>query len=149
MSETDKKPLILFLCTGNSARSQMAEALLRARAGDRFEVASAGLDPKGVHPMTIRVLEELGVETASLWSKATTEFLGKVAVRVAIIVCEHANRSCPRVYPFANRTLFWPFEDPAAFVGDETQTLEKFRAVRDAIAERLDLWLATEPLAVA
>jgi len=136
------KPLVLFLCTGNSARSQMAEALLRARAGDRFEVASAGLEPKGVHPLTLRVLAESGIETQGLRSKNSSEFLGKVKVRYAVIVCERANQSCPRIYPFATDTLYWPFEDPAAAEGTESQRLEKFRDIRDQIAARLDQWLS-------
>lgn len=136
------KPLVLFLCTGNSARSQMAEALLRARAGDRFEVASAGLEPKGVHPLTLRVLAESGINTRGLRSKNSSEFLGKVKVRYAVIVCERANQSCPRIYPFATETLYWPFEDPAAAEGAEVQRLAKFREARDLIAARLDEWLA-------
>ncbi len=135
------KPLVLFLCTGNSARSQMAEAILRSRAGDRFEVASAGMEPKGVHPLTLRVLEESGIDTRGLHSKPSSDFLGKVAVRTAIIVCERANQHCPRIYPFAGRTLYWPFDDPAAFEGTEAEQLQKFREVRDQVAARIDQWL--------
>lgn len=141
MEEEARKPLVLFLCTGNSARSQIAEAILLARAGNRFEVASAGMEPKGVHPLTLRVLEESGIDTRGLRSKPSSEFLGKVAVRIAIIVCERANQHCPRIYPFAGRTLYWPFDDPAAFEGTEPERLEKFREVRDEIAARIDQWL--------
>jgi arsenate reductase len=119
----------------------MAEAILRAKAGGRFEAASAGLDPKGVHPITLRVLSEAGVGTDGLRSKNSAEYLGKVAVRFAVIVCEKANQHCPRVYPFAARTLHWPFEDPAAFEGTEQEKLEKFREVRDLIAARIQEWL--------
>lgn len=142
MEPETKRPVVLFLCTGNSARSQMGEAILRAKAGDRFEAASAGLEPKGVNPLTLRVLEELRVPTDDLRSKPSSQFLGKVAVRYAIIVCEKANQSCPHIYPFATRTLYWPFEDPAAFEGTAEERLEKFRQVRDQITARIDEWLS-------
>lgn len=142
MTDITHKPLVLFLCTGNSARSQMAEAILRARAGDRFEVASAGLEPVGVNPFTIRVLEEISLPTRGLRSKSTSEFLGKSKVRYAVVVCERANQSCPRIHPFAVQTPYWPFEDPAEFEGTETKRLDKFREVRDQIAKRIDEWLA-------
>lgn len=141
MAPETHKPVVLFLCTGNSARSQMAEAILRARAGDRFESASAGMEPKGIHPLTLRVLNESGIDTRSLRSKPSSEFLGKVAVRHAVIVCERANQHCPRIYPFATRTHYWPFDDPAAFEGTEEERLEKFREIRDQIAQRIDAWL--------
>lgn len=139
--ESSHKPLVLFLCTGNSARSQMAEAILRARAGDVYEAASAGLEPKGVHPLTLEALEEVGISGDGLRSKSSGEFLGKVSVRFAIIVCEKANAMCPTIYPFAVRTLYWPFEDPAAMAGSRDERLEKFREVRDQIAARIDEWL--------
>ncbi|MFM9996422.1 MAG: arsenate reductase ArsC [Phycisphaerales bacterium] len=136
-----RKPFVLFLCTGNSARSQMAEALLRAKQGDRVEVASAGLEPKGVHPLTRPVLSEIGIDTSAHHSKPTTEFLGRVRVDYAVVVCDHAQRHCPRLQPFAAHNLFWPFEDPAAFEGDKEQKFEKFREVRDQISARIDEWL--------
>jgi arsenate reductase len=136
------KPLVLFLCTGNSARSLMAEALLRHKAGDRFEVASAGLEPKGVNPLTLRALEEVGVSTDRLRSKPTTEFLGKVKVRHAIVVCSRAQQSCPKIFPFAMDMLYWPFDDPAAAEGTEAQRLAVFRDVCGQISERLDDWLS-------
>lgn len=135
------KPVVLFLCTGNSARSQMAEAILRAKAGDRFEAASAGMEPKGVNPLTLRALAEVGIDTGGLYSKPSGDFLGKVAVRYAVIVCEKANQHCPRIYPFAAQTVYWPFEDPAAFEGTEEERLAKFREVRDLISARIDEWL--------
>lgn len=144
MSEQHPKPIVLFLCTGNSARSLMAEAILRARAGDRFDVRSAGMVPRGVHPCTIEVLREVGIDTTPLYSKPSSEFLGKVPVRIAIIVCENAQQSCPRIYPFAAQTLYWPFDDPAAFKGSPAAQLEKFRAVRDQIAARIDAWLLNQ-----
>lgn len=119
----------------------MAEAILRARAGDRFESASAGMKPKGIHPLTLRVLSEADIETRGLRSKPTSEFLGEVAVRHAIIVCEQVNQHCPSIFPFATRTHYWPFDDPAAFEGTEAERLDKFRTVRDEIAQRIDAWL--------
>lgn len=138
------KPRVLFLCTGNSARSQMAECLLRKRGGDKFEACSAGLEPGVVNPLTIRVLEEVGVDTSQLYSKALKTFMGKVAVRYGIVVCEKAQQICPRFYPFAMNNLYWPFEDPAAFEGTEEERLEKFRDVRDEIDERIMQWLRDE-----
>jgi arsenate reductase len=135
---------VLFICTGNSARSQMGEALLRHHAGARFEVYSAGTEPKGVNPLTLRVLEEAGVPTRGLRSKSVREFLGKVRMRYAIIVCESAQKSCPRIEPFAVQTLCWPFPDPAAATGTEDERLAVFRSVRDEIDARIRAWLEKE-----
>lgn len=139
---------VLFVCTGNSARSIMAEALLRHHAGDRFDVHSAGMEPKGVSPLTLRVLEEAGVDTAGLKSKNTMEFLGRVRVHHAVIVCDKAQQSCPRIQPFAGKTHYWPFPDPAAATGTEEQRLEVFREVRDQIDARIRAWLADIPATV-
>ncbi len=137
---------VLFLCTHNSVRSQMAESLLREYAGARFDVYSAGLDPTEVHPLTLQVLREMGLETASLRAKDTREFLGKVSIRYAIIVCDKAAEAeaCPRLFPFALQELYWPFEDPAAFEGTPDARLEKFRGVRGQIANRLRTWVLEE-----
>lgn len=139
-SRGGRKDGVLFLCTANSARSQMAEALLRRRAPEHFDVYSAGLRPSEVHPLTHQVLREIGVDTTSLQSKGTARFLGKVAIRYAIIVCDKAAESCPRLYPFAPQTLYWPFEDPAAREGTKQEQLAKFREVRDLIDARLHEW---------
>ncbi len=140
---TERKEGVLFLCTGNSARSQMAEALLRAHAGERFDVYSAGLRPAAeVHPLTLQVLKERGVDTSRLRPKGTDVFLGKVTIRYAIIVCEKAAEACPHIYPFALQTLYWPFEDPAAFDGSAEERLQKFREVLDAIDSRVRAWAA-------
>jgi len=144
MTTASKNPLALFLCTGNSARSIMAEAILRCKAGDRFDVASAGLEPKGVHPMTVEVLREIGVPTDGLRSKPISEFLGRVSIRYAITVCAHADAACPRVFPFATRRMYWPFADPPATPGTDADRLAKFREVRDEIARQLAAWLAEE-----
>ncbi len=131
---------VLFVCTGNSARSIMGEALLRHHAGDRFEAFSAGMEPKGVNPLTLRVLEEMGVSTAGLTSKSTTDFLGRMRVHHAIIVCDSARKSCPRIQPFAGRTHHWPFDDPAAATGGEAERIAEFRRVRDGLDARIRAW---------
>jgi arsenate reductase (thioredoxin) len=136
-----KKPRVLFLCTGNSARSQMAEALLKKHAGDRFEVYSAGLEPAGVNPYTVRVLDEQGLDTSELRSKPLTEFLGKVHFGYLVTVCTNAEEQCP-IFPGVSQRLHWPFEDPAAFQGTDEETLDTFRRVRDQIEEQLLQWLA-------
>lgn len=137
-------PAVLFLCTGNSARSQMAEALLRHHAGDRFEVHSAGIDPQGINPLTIRVMEEIGIPLSGHRSKSIDEFLGKISIRHAIIVCESAERSCPRLYPFAVNRLSWHFPDPAAATGSVEERLASFRSIRDQIDRRIQDWLRLE-----
>lgn len=138
---------VLFVCTGNSARSIMAEALLRHHAGDRYEVHSAGTEPKGVNPLALRVLEEIGVGTAGLASKSTMDFLGRVRVHDAIIVCDKAQQACPRIQPFAVRTHYWPFPDPAAATGSEADRLAVFREIRDQIDAQVRRWLAETPAA--
>lgn len=142
------RPVVLFLCTGNSARSQMAEAFLKKYAGDRLEVHSAGLEPCGIHPLTIQVMDEVAISLEGHRSKPLGDYLGKLSVRYAIIVCEQAEKACPRIWPFTKQRLFWPFENPAAFEGSEAECLTKFREVRDQIDEQIQHWLAEEGLSV-
>jgi arsenate reductase (thioredoxin) len=133
----------LFLCTGNSCRSQMGEALLKKRAGDRFNVYSAGTQPKGVHPLTIKVLEEVGIDTSQLQSKDVSEFVGKLPIHCLITVCDNAQGSCPGISASnVQERLFWPFDDPPAFQGTDEEKLNKFREVRDQIDQRIQQWLA-------
>lgn len=139
--ETTARESVLFLCIRNSARSQMAEALLRHMAGDRFTVVSAGLVPRDIHPLTLKVLRERGIDTSQLRSKSLKEFLGTASYRYAIIVCEKAAQNCPQIFPFALHVLSWPFEDPMEFSGSEKATIDKFREVRDRIEARLRKWL--------
>ena len=141
MSET-RKLTVLFLCTGNTARSQLAEALLRHHAPDRFEVTSAGLEPGVLNPYTVRVLEERGIATSDLYAKGVIPMLGKRTFHYLITVCARAEQNCP-VFPGVSYRLAWPFEDPAAFEGSDAEKLEKFREVRDAIDTRLLEWLPT------
>ena len=136
------RPCVLFLCTHNAARSQIAEALLRRLAGDRYRACSAGMEPTDVHPMTRRVLEEVGIDTRDLRSKGIDQMLGKAPVRTAIVVCSQAAaEACPRLYPFAGEVLQWPFDDPARVQGSEELQLAAFRRTRDEIDARLRDWL--------
>ena len=133
---------VLILCTGNSARSQMAEGLLRHEAGDRFEVSSAGTKPTEVRPEAIAVMRELGVDISHHRSKSVEEFLGHEFDYV-ITVCDNARESCP-VFPGPARYIHWSFEDPAAARGSEDERRLVFRRIRDAIAERLRSFAAGE-----
>jgi arsenate reductase (thioredoxin) len=135
------KPCILFVCTHNAARSQIGEALLRKHAGHRFRAWSAGVKPAGVHPMTKRVLEEIGVDTTRLRSKNVREVLGRVSVKTAIVVCAKAAESCPHIFPGALQVLQWPFDDPVAVHGSEDLQLAAFRRTREAIDMRIREWL--------
>lgn len=136
------KTRVLFLCTGNTARSQMAEAFLRQYAGDRFEAYSAGLDPAEIHPYVHRVMEEIGIDISGQRSKHVKEYMGKLHFGYTITVCSVAEEKCPSVFPGMGQRLHWAFDDPAAFVGSEEEKLEKFREVRDQIDERIKEWLA-------
>jgi arsenate reductase (thioredoxin) len=136
-------PKVLFLCTGNSARSQMAEAFLRKYGKERYEVFSAGLVPKGIHPYTIQVMEEAGLDLSDQRSKDLKEYLGKIHFGYLITVCGHADANCP-VFPGMGKRLHWPFNDPAAVRGSEAEILEKFREVREQIEERVIAWLNEE-----
>jgi arsenate reductase len=135
------KARVLFLCTGNAARSQMAEAFLRKLAGDRFEVYSAGFEPQEIHPYVRKVMGEIGFTLEGHYSKGVGEFLGKLYFPYVIIVCEMADQRCPTMFPGFLYRIFWPFEDPAAFVGTEDEKLAKFREVRDQIEALLKQWL--------
>lgn len=136
-----EKPRVLFLCTHNAARSQLAEALLRKHATHRFEAMSAGLEPTDVHPLTRQVLEELGVDHTALRAKGAREFLGRTSIRYAIIVCQRVEARCPQVFPFAMQTLYWNFDDPTEQQGSAELQLAKFRRVRDEIDACIKAWL--------
>lgn len=142
------KTRVLFLCTGNSARSQMAEVFLRYYAGDRFEAHSAGLEPKPINPLTLAVMEEIGFDLSEQRSKGVEVYLGKTHFDYLITVCDDADKNCPTVWPGVNQRLHWSFEDPAQFVGTEEQKLAKFRQIRDAIRERVKAWLTQQGIPV-
>lgn len=134
-------PLVLVLCTGNSCRSHMAEAVLRAASAGRFRVASAGSRPAGyVHPFAIRVLEETGYDLAGHSSKHMNDFLNQ-PVETVITVCGNADQACP-VFPGQVNRHHWPFEDPAHATGSETEVLEVFRRVRDEIRKVFEAYAA-------
>jgi arsenate reductase (thioredoxin) len=126
---------VLFLCTGNSARSQIAEALLAHHGGRDFEGHSAGTEPKGVNPFTIRVLAELGIDWSKARSKSLTEFLDQPWDYV-ITVCDRARQACP-IFPGAHDTLHWDLADPADVQGTDEDRLDAFRRTRMALTTRL------------
>ena len=135
------KPSVLFLCTGNSCRSQMAEAWLRKHAGERFEVFSAGTEPKPINPLTYRVMEEVGEPLVGHRSKLVNELTGKGHFDYLITVCDEADKNCPVGLFRAGKRMHWFFEDPAAATGDEETRLAKFREVRNLIDQRIQDWL--------
>jgi arsenate reductase len=132
------KKRVLILCTGNSARSQMAEGLLRHDAGDRFEVESAGTRPGSVRPEAIAVMKELGIDISSHRSKHVQEFENQ-SFDYVLTVCDSAKESCP-VFPGHPNRLHEGFEDPAAFKGTEEERLSLFRRVRDEIRNYLKVF---------
>ena len=136
------KPQVLFLCTHNTARSQMAEALVKKYAGDRFEVYSAGFEPTDINPFTRKVMEEVGLDLGGQYPKGVKEYLGKINFAYVIIVCDRAEKTCPTAFPsISQQRLFWPFEDPVSFEGTEEEKLAKFREIRDQIHRRIRQWL--------
>ena len=126
---------ILFVCTHNSARSQMAEGMLRAWAGDRFEVFSAGTQATGVRPEAIAVMAEIGIDIGNHNSKTLEPFLGQ-SFSWLITVCDQAREACPTL-PGVARQAHWSIADPSAVEGDEASRLEAFRAARDDLADRI------------
>ncbi|MBN1994534.1 MAG: arsenate reductase ArsC [Anaerolineae bacterium] len=143
------KQKVLFLCTGNSARSQMAEAFLKKYAGDQYEAHSAGLEPKGINPYTVRVMEEIGISLDGQHSKSLKEYLAKVHFQYFFTVCDDAEKNCPQAFLMsAGRHDHWSFEDPAALEGSDEEKLAKFREVRDQIDRRIKEWLAEQDVTV-
>jgi arsenate reductase (thioredoxin) len=136
-------PKVLFLCTGNSARSQMAEGFLRHHAGDRYAVFSAGLDPRPVNPLAVLVMSEVGVDISGQASTGVREYLGREHFGYIVTVCTDAERECP-IFPGVSVRLHWPFDDPAAVEGSEERRLTVFRRVRDEIDVCVRAWLAEQ-----
>lgn len=130
------KTRVLFICTGNSCRSQMAEAFLRKYADHKYEVYSAGLEAQGIHPNTIKVMKEIGIDISSQESKNLKRYLGKKHFGILITVCARAEEECP-IFPDVSTRLYWPFDDPRAAEGSEEEILNKFREVRDQIEEKI------------
>ena len=126
---------VLFLCTGNSCRSQMAEGWLRALGGDAFSVESAGLEAHGKNPRAIAVMAEAGVDISGQESTVVTPAMA-AAADVVVTVCGHADEHCPAV-PSATRKIHWPLSDPAKATGTEDEVMDTFRATRDEVARRV------------
>ena len=138
------KQRVLFLCTGNSARSQMAEAFLRKHADERFEAHSAGLEPKGLNPFTVKVMNEIGIDVSSQTAKGVETYLGKTLFQHLVTVCDDADKNCPTVWPGVNSRMHWSFQDPAVVEGTDEEKLAKFREVRDLIENKIKNWLAEQ-----
>jgi arsenate reductase len=134
------KRRVLFVCTHNSARSQMAEGMLRAWAGDRFEVASGGTEARGVRPEAIAVMAELGIDISGHASKTIEQFMGQPWDWL-IPVCEEACEACPYV-PGAKAVLRWSFDDPSSATGSVDERLGEFRRVRDELASQVHAFIA-------
>ncbi len=132
---------VLFLCTGNSCRSQMAEGLLRGLAGDRFDAASAGTKPVGLNPLAVRAMAELDLDISSHDSKHVDSLAEKEFTYV-ITVCDNAREACP-TFPAQVKSLHWSFDDPADAEGDDEERLPVFRRVRDEIAARMREFIGT------
>jgi arsenate reductase (thioredoxin) len=134
---------VLFLCTHNSSRSQMAEGLLRARGGQNYQVFSAGTQPRTVHPLAIRAMAELDIDINSHWSKGIEYFEDQPPMDLVVTVCDEAAEACP-FFPHALRQEHWGFPDPSAATGSEEGRLAVFRQVRDAIAARIGRFVEQE-----
>ena len=130
------KARVLFLCTGNSVRSQMAEGYLRHVAGDRFEPLSAGIEPKGLNPLAVEAMQEIGIDISKHKSKDVASFLGQY-IPYIVTVCDSARQRCP-IFPRTFKFLHWSFDDPAAAKGSHDEKLAVFRRVRDEIAQRIE-----------
>ena len=136
------KPRVLFLCTGNSARSQMAEGLLRHLGGAEYEALSAGTNPAGLHSLAVEAMRELGVDISAQRSKSIDEFAGEKLAAV-ITVCDAAAQNCP-FFPGSGRRLHWSVPDPAAAAGGREEKLHVFRSVRDELQARIRHFLNAE-----
>lgn len=132
---------VLFLCTGNSARSQMAEGLLRHLGGDVYEVHSAGLEPKGINPYAIRAMDEIGIDIRNHTSDSLRKYMGHVHFQYVITVCSHADTNCPVGLWSRGTKLHWPFDDPAAVTGTDDEIMTEFCRVRDQIRAQIEAWL--------
>ena len=140
---------ILFLCTGNSARSQMGEALLTKYAGHTFRVHSAGTEPKErIFPPVVEAMREIGIDLSDKKPKGIAPLLGRIYFEKVIIVCGDAETKCPAIFGPAER-LFWPFEDPAAATGSPEEVLAVCRKVRDLMAAHIREWIEEQGIPVA
>jgi arsenate reductase len=119
----------------------MAEGFLRKYAPHAFEAHSAGLEPKGIHPLTVQVMRDVDIDVSGQRSKSVNEYMGRLMFGFLITVCGHADANCPAVFPGVGKRMHWDFDDPAAFEGTEEERLAEFRRVRDLIRDRILAWL--------
>lgn len=141
MRET-RKQKVIFLCTQNSARSQMSEGFLRHYGGERFEAYSAGIEPTSeVHPYAVEVMEEVGIDISDQYPKRLKTYLGKMGFNYLIIVCARAEKNCPKTFPGVNARISWLFDDPRGENVPREQMLERFREVRDKIEQKILTWI--------
>ncbi len=140
MQSVNSKQKVLFVCTGNSCRSQMAEGMLRYYEKDKFEVFSAGLEPSYVHPLAIKTMAESGIDITNQHSQTVNEFLGEDFSYV-ITVCDSAKELCP-VFPGKYNAIHWSIEDPASTEGTESERMKDFRRVRQNIQERINHFIS-------
>jgi len=136
------KEKVLIICSQNSARSQMAEGFLRKYGNRYIDVFSAGFEPAPVRPMAIQVMREIGIDISDHRSKSVKEYLGKISFGHVIAVCKKAEAQCPVIFPSALKVLSWPFDDPAAFSGTESEKLQEFRRIRNEIDNTVQAWIA-------
>ena len=136
------KTKVLFLCTGNSARSQMAEGYLRHAGGGRFEAMSAGVEPKGLNPLAVEAMREIGIDISRQKSKAVEELLAANPTYV-VTVCDNAKQTCP-TFPGTFKCLHWGLQDPAGAAGSHDEKLAAFRRIRDEIVRKIDEELLVE-----
>lgn len=136
-----QKTRVLFLCTGNTSRSQLAEAILRHKAGDRFEAHSAGLRPTELRTEVLAVLAEAGISADGLSCKGVDEYLGKIHINYLVTVCSDAEKNCPRIWPPGGARIFWPLDDPAVVEGDEELRLAAYRKARDELSALIDAFV--------
>lgn len=136
---SDRPIRVLFVCTGNSARSVMAEALVRTKGGDAFEVHSAGTEPRGINSLALKVLAEAGIDASWARSKSVTEYLGQ-RFDYVVTVCDEARQVCP-VFPGVHESLHWGYEDPAEAEGTEEERLVVFRRVFVQLGERINQFI--------
>ncbi len=133
------KKRVIFICTGNSCRSQMGEGLLRHLAGDRFDVFSAGIKPGMVNPNAIKVMNEIGIDISQQTSDDVNKYIGEEFDYI-ITVCDNAKESCP-IFPGSGKRIHWSFKDPADAVGSEEEVLNEFRTVRNQIKSTLEQFI--------
>ena len=144
MTESQPQPMrVLFLCTHNSSRSQMAEGLLHSRGGVAYEVFSAGTEPRVVHPLAIKVMHEIGIDISDHRAKSLEEFREQPPMDLVVTVCDEAAEACP-YFPNARRQVHWGFPDPSRVEGSEEERLAAFRHIRDLIATRIRQFLGLQ-----